>query len=46
MDEPGVFQEPYSGSSFHLVKDVLILHVVQLHQKPSQSCRTIDLVGD
>ena len=45
MDEPGVFQETYSGSGFYLVKDVLILDIVQFHQKPSQSCRTIDLVG-
>ena len=45
MYESGIVQEAYSGSSFHLVKDVLILDIVQFHQKPSQSCRTIDLVG-
>ena len=46
MDEPGILQEPYSGSGLNLIKDVLILYVIQLHQEPRQPSRAIHLPRD
>ena len=46
MDEPPIVKVPYLRPSLDLVKYVLVLDIVQLHQEPRQARGTVDFIGD